>query len=77
MVSYNLNYLSKRNIKLYEQETPIDLFSTKKLNVDIVKSAMVYPCSHDGKREGVFDSDRKSTRLNSSHDDLSRMPSSA
>ena len=35
MVSYNLNYLSKRNIKLYEQETPIDLFSTKKLNPQI------------------------------------------
>ena len=74
MVSYNLNYLSKRNIKLYEQETPIDLFSTKKLNVEIVKSAMVYPCSHDGKREGVFDSNGNFIARTNLHEVLGDKP---
>lgn len=58
MATYNLDYLTHKNRKVYEPEMPVKLFSEKKLSVEVYKNGLVLPCLHDGKREGVFDSNR-------------------
>lgn len=75
MTSYNLNYLNKKNKRLYEKELPIDLYSTKELKVDIFKSALIVPCSHDGKREGVFDLNHNYIARTNLHEVLGNKPS--
>ena len=44
---------------------------------EVVEGALVLPGFQDAHVHAPFAGDRKSTRLNSSHTDISRMPSSA
>ena len=55
-------------------QTEKQKFSISLLKVDLEKLLKYITCSICN---GIFRTDRKSTRLNSSHSDRSRMPSSA
>ena len=81
----NLDSLAKndevRQVQRKVVSLEIDLTQPPKDAVDaylrlhLLSHRIIKP--HDANLDGIFGLDRKSTRLNSSHTDISRMPSSA
>ena len=67
-----LRLLAEKDMYGYEM---IDTLRKKSCNVFELKAGTLYPLLHGLEGKGLLD--RKSTRLNSSHSSVSRMPSSA
>ena len=59
------------------QETPDPVTDARAVPIYQTSSYVFRNCDHAAARFGLADADRKSTRLNSSHTTVSRMPSSA
>ena len=70
----NYGQLSRRSVKDMVAGARVEVAPYKKYPGDFV---LWKPASDKDDASSKFDSDRKSTRLNSSHSTLSRMPSSA
>ena len=76
--NYNETGSLNEQINLYGFIGP-HVFLTKSGEVGLILEVrgVDYECLDDASIDGLTKRDRKSTRLNSSHDELSRMPSSA
>ena len=72
-----ISFLKKHGISLYAAHLPLDLHPEYGNNIRLARLLGLKGLKGFGDYHKVMIGDRKSTRLNSSHTDISRMPSSA
>ena len=69
--------LQNKKIIIYPADRPLTIEENWARAIDVPKNEFITLIGHDDILHPDYLSDRKSTRLNSSHGKLSRMPSSA